>query len=165
MSAPCHAPRLFGACEIEPIDIAPPGDLASSRMFLPAPVMEVRPDRGPDRRPFEDNVFPFWARFPRGVPESALWSSAAQAWTSDYFTASAMQAEGGWAFENAIPRTLEHSMWFHRPVDPRAWLLVNAAPVCLRDQRYLAHGSIHDEAGEHAATFSQAGIIKPIARA
>jgi acyl-CoA thioesterase-2 len=72
-----------------------------------------------------------------------------------------MALASGRSVENTAPGTLEHSMWFHRPVDPADWLLFNMTPTLLSDQRYLATGTIHDQSGVLASTIVQAGICLP----
>jgi acyl-CoA thioesterase-2 len=72
-----------------------------------------------------------------------------------------MLIESGRSWPGFSARTLEHSMWFHRPVDPADWLLLDMKPTSLSDQRYLAAGTIHNEAGALAATVVQAGIFLP----
>jgi acyl-CoA thioesterase II len=159
-----HRPETVEGLQSPPRSVPSASSLSTAIMYLPAPVMEVRPVGGADAKPFEEVVFPFWARFPRGVPTGSHWSAAALVWASDYFTASAMGLRSGWAFDRAITRTLEHSMWFHRPVDVTNWMLVDADALSQRDRQFLAQGTIHAENGEHVATFTQAGLITPLPR-
>ena len=157
-----HRPVTADGLQLTALDCARPETLKSSTMYLPAPVMEVRPVVSPDIKPFEEIVFPFWTRFPNGFPTSSPWlAAAALAWVSDYFTSSAMQLHGGGSFEQALPRTLEHTMWFHGPADPSAWMLVDLNPISLRHERFLGQGTIHADNGEHLATFTQAGLVTP----
>ena len=144
-----------------PPDMPPPAEMASAPMFVPVPVMEARPLAGPASSVLNDVVFPTWVRFPGGVPTSPIWGAAAQAWASDYAVALSMLLASGRSPNQSSALTLEHSMWFHRPVDPAAWLLVNMTPASLTDQRYLATGTIHTESGVLASTIAQAGMFLP----
>ena len=144
-----------------PIYVPAPAGMTSALMYLPMPVMELRPLAGPDTNVFDDVVIPGWFRFPAGVPESPTWGAAAQAWVSDYMVAQAMLLKSGRFSPAWHARTLEHTMWFHRPINPADWLLLNMTPTSLADHAYLATGTIHDEHGALGATIVQAGIFVP----
>jgi acyl-CoA thioesterase II len=144
-----------------PTDMPPPGEMGSAPIFVPVPVMEARPSAGPASSVLDDVVFPTWVRFPAGIPTAPIWGAAAQAWASDYYVGYSMLLASGRSPRQSGALTLEHSMWFHRPVDPAEWLLVNMTPASLADQRYLATGSIHTESGVLASTIAQAGIFLP----
>jgi acyl-CoA thioesterase-2 len=134
-----------------PTEMPRPAEMESAVLFVPVPVMEVRPLAGPTSKVFEDVVF----------PTSPTWGAAAQAWASDYYVSQSMLLASGRVSAQSGAVTLEHSMWFHRPIDPADWLLVNMTPVSLADQRYLAAGSMHTESGVLASTVTQAGIFLP----
>jgi len=155
-----HRPDPDGGWQQSPIDMPAPAEMSSSKVSI-VPVTEERPLAGPESNPFEDVVFPKWIRFPAGVPASPSWGAAAQAWASDSFVAQSMLLASGRSSDRFGARTLEHSMWFHRPVDPADWLLLDMTPTSLTDQRYLATGSIHNEIGVLGATIVQAGIFLP----
>lgn len=140
-------------------EVPPPTALETGNMGFPAPVMEVRPLAGADSDMLSEVIFPFWARFPNGVSSGSAWSPAAQAWGSDYGTAVGMLLQSGRSLADGIARTVEHSMWFHRPLDPAKWFLVDIEPITLRDTQLLSLGTIHDETGAHAASFAQAAMV------
>jgi acyl-CoA thioesterase-2 len=142
-----------------PREVPPPTSLETGIMGFPAPVMEVRPLAGRDTNMLKEVIFPFWARFPNGVPSGTAWSPAAQAWSSDYGTAVGMLFQSGRSLADGIARTVEHSMWFHRPLDPAKWFLVDNEPITLRDTQLLSLGTVHDETGVHAASFTQAAMV------
>ena len=125
------------------------------------PIMEVRPISGPQVHALFDITSPLWFRFPYGLPESPHWSAAALSYAADYFTAQSMMLASGRTFEEFSSRTLEHSMWFHRPIDATAWAQMDYQPLSLADQRYQALGTIHDRDGKLAATMMQTGIMFP----
>lgn len=142
-----------------PKDVPPAAALETAIMGFPAPVMEVRPRRGADADMLTEVIFPFWARFPNGVPSGSAWSAAAQAWSSDYGTAVGMLHQSGRSLADGIARTVEHSMWFHRALDPAKWFLVDIEPMAHRGTQLLSLGTIHDDAGAHAASFVQAAMV------
>ena len=139
----------------------PPAEMGSAPTLATVPVMESRPLAGPASSVFDDVVFPAWIRFPAGVPTSPIWGAAAQAWVSDYHVAQSMLLASGRTSAESSAITVEHSMWFHREIDPAEWLLVNMTPVSLADQGYLATGTMHSESGVLASTIVQAGIFLP----
>jgi acyl-CoA thioesterase II len=148
-----------GGWQRSPKAVPAPTELDTAIMGFPAPVMEVRPVAGPDSDMLKEVIFPFWARFPNGVPGGSGWSPAAQAWGSDYGTAVGMLHQSGRSLADGIARTVEHSMWFHRPLDPANWFLVDNEPIALGEKQLLSLGTIHDETGMHAASFAQAAVV------
>ena len=142
-------------------EMPPPAEMASAPMFVPVPVMEVRPLAGPassvlsewcSRRGSDSRVV--YRRHRSGVPRPRRGRPT----MPSRFRCS-LPAVGRRTGPRAL--TLEHSMWFHRPVDPVDWLLVNMTPASLADQRYLATGTIHTESGVLASTIVQAGMFLP----
>jgi acyl-CoA thioesterase-2 len=156
-----HHPDTHDGWQQPPINLPAPDDMDTALMCIPVPVMETRPLGGADTHGLQDPASPAWLRFPAGVPASAAWSAAALAWASDYCVAQTMLLTSGRSPAECIARTLEHSIWFHRPLDPAQWMLLNMTPVSLADQRYLATGTLHSEQGVLGATIAQAGIFVP----
>jgi acyl-CoA thioesterase-2 len=156
-----HHPDTDDGWQQPPIDLPAPDDMDTALMFIPVPVMEARPLGGAETNALQDPASPAWLRFPAGVPDSPTWSAAALAWASDHGVAQTMLITNGLSPAECIARTLEHSMWFHRPLDPAQWMLLDVTPTSLADQRYLATGTIHSEQGVLGATIAQAGIFVP----
>jgi acyl-CoA thioesterase-2 len=64
-------------------------------------------------------------------------------------------------FEAGMMTSLDHSIWFHRlDIDPGGWLLVHIEPLSNADARGLVLGTIHDEHGTHAASFTQEVLVR-----
>jgi acyl-CoA thioesterase-2 len=156
-----HRPDTDDGWQQPPIDLPAPDDMDIALMFIPVPVMEARPLGGAETNALQDPASPAWLRFPAGVPASPTWSAAALAWASDHCVAQTMLLTSGRSPAESIARTLEHSMWFHRPLNPAQWMLLDVTPTSLADQRYLATGTLHSEQGVLGATFAQAGIFVP----
>jgi acyl-CoA thioesterase-2 len=126
--------------------------------------MEVRPVAGPQINAIDDITFPLWARFPVGVPKSPTWNAAALSWAAEYYPTQSALLASGRSSKEYIALTLEHSMWFHRPIDVSQWMQIDYGPVSLADLRLHTHGAIYDERGTLAATMVQAGIMLPDSR-
>jgi len=156
-----HHPDTDDGWQQSPIDLPAPDNMDTASMFIPVPVMEARSLGGADTHFLQDPASPAWLRFPAGVPASATWGAAALSWASDHCVAQTMLLMSGRSPAEFIARTLEHSMWFHRPLDPAQWMLLDVTPTSLADQRYLATGTIHSEQGVLGASIAQAGIFVP----
>jgi acyl-CoA thioesterase II len=98
----------------------------------------------------------FWVR-PRGkIPDDPVTRACVLAYLSDV----------GWAFgELAASRglggpSLDHAVWFQRPVDVTDWLFVELRPVTLAASRGVFTGTIHDRTGRLAAYFTQESLLR-----
>ena len=63
------------------------------------------------------------------------------------------------AFKGA---TLDHSLWFHRPVRFDDWHSYSMHSPTIAGGRGLNHGEIHDHDGTHIASTTQQGTFRPI---
>jgi acyl-CoA thioesterase-2 len=82
------------------------------------------------------------------ISDAALISTIVQrhgmsAWTSEYFAAS-----------------LDHSMWFHRPLRADQWLLFDQASPVAYGALGLTLGSLFDESGALLASVAQEGLVR-----
>lgn len=58
--------------------------------------------------------------------------------------------------------SLDHSMWFHRPMQADAWQLYDVTCVTFSGGRGLTVGHIYALDGTHVCTFNQEVIIRPV---
>jgi acyl-CoA thioesterase-2 len=58
--------------------------------------------------------------------------------------------------------SLDHCMWFHRPVRADEWLLYELAPVAAAGARGVARGSIWTASGELVVTLVQEVLVRPL---
>lgn len=56
--------------------------------------------------------------------------------------------------------SLDHAMWFHRPVRADEWLMLESVAPAARDSRALTLGYVYDEAGHLVATVAQEGMLR-----
>jgi acyl-CoA thioesterase-2 len=61
---------------------------------------------------------------------------------------------------NLIMASLDHAMWFHRPVDVTDWLLYDCDSPNSSGSRGLARGMIFDRQGRLVASTAQEGMIR-----
>lgn len=59
-----------------------------------------------------------------------------------------------------ISVSLDHSIWFHRPVDASGWLLSEMTPVASGHGRGLAIGSVRTEDRRLVATIAQEALLR-----
>ncbi|MBW8825676.1 MAG: thioesterase family protein [Acidobacteria bacterium] len=111
------------------------------------------------------------------IPSTAgltLWARSREAWPADDPVGAAClltyladmrtgfaAASGLAGFEPGMMTSLDHSLWFHRPVDANGWVLVQMRPLVNADARGLVLGTIHDRAGNHVASFTQEVLVRP----
>jgi acyl-CoA thioesterase-2 len=57
--------------------------------------------------------------------------------------------------------SLDHAMWFHRPVDLSKWLLYEIDSPSASNARGFTRGSIYQQDGTLVASVVQEGLIRP----
>jgi acyl-CoA thioesterase-2 len=123
--------------------------------------MEVRPTF-PSAGGMRETIHPFWARFRQPLPDDVIVRAAAITFVSDYLVVLTPFPPGSGGGAQQLSRTLDHAIWFHRPVDTDGWLLFSCAPSSVSAGRFLSHGTVHQQDGTLVASFSQEGIIRPM---
>jgi len=87
------------------------------------------------------------------------------AYASDYYLLSACTLPHGIQLERAKMRvaSIDHAMWFHRPVRVDDWLLYVVDSPSASGARGLARGSIFNQKGELVASTAQEGLFRKLA--
>jgi acyl-CoA thioesterase-2 len=102
-----------------------------------------------------------WMRLPRDVGADPLLHAALLAYASDFLLMDmvfrAHPAPAGPGTSNGL--SLDHAMWFHRPVRFDRWHLHTQEAVAVVGDRGLARGAIHDADGRLAATVTQEVLV------
>ena len=104
----------------------------------------------------------FWIRAAEVLPENSFLHQALLTYFSDYeLIATATLPHG---LDNAPDRlqmaSLDHAMWFHRPVRVDEWLLFALDSPAASGGRGLVRGYVFTEAGELVVTMMQEGLIR-----
>lgn len=109
-----------------------------------------------------DPVRQMWFKFrkneelPRQIQEALL------AYVSDYnLLATAILPHEAATFSNTIIASIDHGMWFHRPVNINDWLLYDVKSPSAIAARGFANGQIFDIKGKMVASIVQEGLIRP----
>jgi acyl-CoA thioesterase-2 len=110
-----------------------------------------------------DGARAHWMRLPRDVGDDPLLHTALLAYATDYLLLDMAfrsypgeMPAGGFA---AV--SVDHSLWFHRPVRFDRWHLHTQETVTLAGHRGLVRGSVHDEDGRRVATVVQEVLVRP----
>lgn len=160
MSASFQVPEPAADVQTEILPpVAPPDGLRGDswsplieRRFLPA-------DIGPGR-------IGAWLRLAEEIGDDPVLNACALAYLSDDLPCDAVVARHpDRPPRDAAPRrfwnaSLDHAIWFHRPLRAGEWHLHDVTCRALFGSRGLAVGSVFDRAGRHVATVSQEVLIR-----
>ena len=67
---------------------------------------------------------------------------------------------GQWADQSFWSASLDHAIWFHRPVRADQWHLEEFTCHGLMNSRGLSVGHVFDQRGTHLATISQEVLLR-----
>lgn len=107
-----------------------------------------------------------WMRLPRAVGDDPLLHTALLAYASDYLLLDMIPR----ANKERSPDerwsgfSLDHSLWFHRPVRLDEWHLHTQQVQAISGHHGLVSGAIHDAEGRLVASVSQEGLVRPARR-
>ena len=145
----------------EPISMEPYG----SPDELLADLDDAEPWRrgmGFDMVPLSTETFrphPCWVRMREPIGDDPLLHACALTYISDRAVVGSARAPGS-TFRMA-GASLDHSVWFHRPVRVDQWLLFSVDPAVNFGARGLARGFFVDESGVLVASISQEALLRP----
>ena len=128
------------------------------RPFLVRPV-------DPQQFLFRDSLAPvkqLWMKTAEGIPADSFLHQALLAYMSDYeLIGTATLPHGLHATREGLQMaSLDHAMWFHRPVRVDEWLLFALDSPAAAGGRGLARGYVFTEHGKLVATLAQEGLIR-----
>ena len=104
-----------------------------------------------------------WMRLPRDVGDEPVLHAALLAYASDYllldmaFRSHPEPVEPG----QIMGFSLDHAIWFHRPVRFERWHLHTQETMAISGHRGLVRGTIHDPDGHAVATVMQEVLVRP----
>jgi acyl-CoA thioesterase-2 len=133
------------------IDVPPPLEM---RIAEPPTFMGGAQQAGPRSH---------WMRLPRDIDERPAVHSAMLAYASDYLLLDMAfrSYPGGISSREFAAVSIDHAIWFHRPVRFDAWHLHTQRTVTLTGHRGLVHGAVHDADGHLVATVMQEVLLRP----
>lgn len=103
-----------------------------------------------------------WLRIARELPDDNLLHAAILAYASDYVLLEpVLRRHGiGWGDPRLRPASLDHSMWFHRPVRVDDWVLYTQSSPSAQAGRGLGLGHMYAADGTLVATVGQEGMVR-----
>ena len=113
----------------------------------------------PSPQPPFQNV---WFRLTEKIDVSDLMHRALMAYASDFHLVGTATLPHGISFiqDDLMMASLDHAMWFHRPVRVDDWLLYSCDSPSSSGGRGLARGLIYDRSGRLVASTMQEGMIR-----
>jgi acyl-CoA thioesterase-2 len=104
-----------------------------------------------------------WFRTLHDVGDAPVRHACALAFASDDLPTDAVIAvhpERPLTMKDVWVTSLDHAIWFHRPLRAEQWHLYDFAVHALRGNRGLTLGHIFNQAGEHVATVAQELLVR-----
>jgi acyl-CoA thioesterase-2 len=145
-----------------------PRDENHARWLLQSP-FEVR-ELGPTD-PGDDGVYQstrrVWFRARSPVPDDPLLQVCALTYATDMGAVSAalvpvVGAKWLRASGDLMVASLDHAVWFHRPVRVDEWLYFDLHAVSNQGSRGLVRGTIHHESGTLVASMTQEALVRKL---
>jgi len=128
----------------------------------PFDIRHVDPDiyfRAPENHVAQQAV---WIKTMGPMPDDQSLHRAALAYVSDYTLLEPVLRRHGlsWATPGMSVASLDHAMWWHRPLRVDDWLLYVADSPSASGARGLSHGRFYNRDGELVASVAQEGMIR-----
>jgi acyl-CoA thioesterase-2 len=103
-----------------------------------------------------------WLKTEGAMPDDPVLHTAALVYSSDTTVLDTIITTHGlsWGFDRIFAVTMNHSLWFHRPVRFDEWVLYATSSPAAADSRGLGTGHFFDRSGQLLATVVQEGIVK-----
>ena len=103
-----------------------------------------------------------WMKTEKPMPADPVLHHAALVYSSDTTVLDSIITTHGlsWGFDRIFAVTINHSVWFHRPVVFDDWVLYSTTSPVAADSRGLGTGHFFDPHGNIVATVVQEGIVK-----
>lgn len=112
--------------------------------------------------PSADGGIRLWVKADGLLPDDPHLQTAIMAYQSDESLADNIAIPWGatWGSPGVVFVSLDHAMWFHRPVDLNDWLLVDQRPVTVGHGRGLATAEVWNRSGELVVSFTQEALLR-----
>ncbi len=131
----------------------------------PIDIREIEPQDHFEPTPLSD-VNHLWFRMEGAKAASPQMHQCLLAYASDMnLLGSAMRPHGlSWFKRNVMTASLDHSMWFHGPVEFDQWHLYSMDSPFSGGARGFNRGAIYAQDGRLIASVAQEGLVRPIIR-
>jgi acyl-CoA thioesterase-2 len=141
----------------DPDGLAPPSEAAPILSWTP---FDIRPATGSAADGFPVS-HPLWVRTLEPVPDDPILHLCIVAFISDIGVAPNGRAPGSDAWDQPYTgASLDHAVWFHRPVRADHWILFGTRPVSNFGSRGLSEGAMHTRDGVRVASVAQESLLR-----
>jgi len=136
--------------------------------FLRRMAVEFRPIA--PRNPLVPVVLPprqaFWVRAQAKLPDDPLLHDCVLAYASDFSLLSTALLPHGrsWLSQDLVVASIDHALWFHRPLRIDDWLLYVMDSPTAQGGRGLSMGQFFDRQGRLVASVAQENLMRYAAR-
>ncbi len=101
-----------------------------------------------------------WIRTRGRLPADPLLRACVATFVSDMGAVFAAARAVGLGPGTMMGASLDHAMWFHRPLSLDEWTLYDLVPVSIGGARGLVRGSMYDRSGTLAVSVSQEALVR-----
>lgn len=123
-------------------------------------VIELMPyDAGPDSAGSTRRA---WVRTDGLLPDDPALQACVLAYMSDFAAVFASAKAIPVDPANIMTASLDHALWFHRPIRLDDWVLVDQRPISNSNSRGLVVGSIHSRDGVLGASLAQEALVRDL---
>ena len=142
--------------ELREVDYVPPGTDGQVRRPFEFRYCDQAPTHDVPAPPLQQ----VWLRARQPLPDEPCVHAAALAFATDLsLTRTAHMPLRAYGVRR-LGASLDHSVWFHRPVRADAWMLFSQTSVVYTGSRALSIGGIFDAQGRRVATAVQEALIR-----
>lgn len=158
-------PDLRELLESQPMPLPPAVQRFSGRNS-PFEFRAVQAMEYPDPQPGPPRL-DVWFRAVDRIGDSAALHACLLAYVSDYHLMTTAMRPHGFSLgsQGVIVASIDHAMWFHRPVCVDQWLLYSIESPAAAGARGFARASIFSQQGLLVASTAQEGLIRVVAGA
>jgi acyl-CoA thioesterase-2 len=139
-----------------PPDVTAPEDLppGETDLFFEHRIVRSRRDPEPEQLT--------WMRVAAPLPDDPFVHACALAYLTDedLLGVALLPHSLGGDWERLMTASLDHAVWFHRPVAATEWLLFDVRGHGVANARGMAVARVFDREGLHVATVAQEGLVR-----
>jgi len=139
----------------DPEAVTGPPPLVSTSSLLEA--FDVR-GAEPDDPDSSSAVHPYWARVRTALPDDPTLHASVVALMSDCGVSATACGPGTSVRDQLATASLDHAIWFHRPVRTDEWMLVSGRSQSDRARRGFAQAEIRAQDGRLVASIAQEAL-------
>jgi acyl-CoA thioesterase II len=105
-----------------------------------------------------------WFRPDGDLPKDPLLHACIIAYASDMtlLDSAIIPHNLDWDDGSMMGASLDHAMWFHRPIHADQWLLYDQESTSAYGARAMSRGEIYTQSGELVVSVVQEGLIRPV---